>query len=132
MTCYLWDINKFLRDHTLCKSILKCGLPTKGIKLTWVVLFEILGLPQLWGIWFKNLQNARNTSEAMEYEILACLIRWWGLVFVFIIGYFPFLDVISPFEWKYLGSQGSLYLLREEVIFCWCSRGLSLIQRNLK
>ena len=33
MTCYLRDINKFLRYRTLCKSILKCGFPTKGIEL---------------------------------------------------------------------------------------------------
>ena len=27
------------------KSILKRGLPTKAIELTWLVLFEILGVP---------------------------------------------------------------------------------------
>ena len=42
MTCYLRDINKFLRSGTLCKSIPKCGFLTKGIELTWFVLFEIL------------------------------------------------------------------------------------------
>ena len=50
MTCNLREINKFLRYHT--KSILKCGFPTKGIKLTrlyflryWEYLsFETLGL----------------------------------------------------------------------------------------
>ena len=47
MTCYLRDINKFLRYRTLCKSILKCGFPTKGIKLTRLVFFEVLGVPQL-------------------------------------------------------------------------------------
>ena len=47
MTCYLRDINKFLRYCTLRKSILKCGFPTKGIKLTQFVLFEVLGVPQL-------------------------------------------------------------------------------------
>ena len=40
MTCYLRDINKFLRYCTLCKSILKCGFATKGIELTRFVLFE--------------------------------------------------------------------------------------------
>ena len=49
MTCYLRDINKFLRYHILCKSILKCGVQTKGIKLTCFVLFETLGVPQLRG-----------------------------------------------------------------------------------
>ena len=46
MTSYLRDINKFLRYRTLCKSILKYGFPTKGIKLTRFVLFEVLGMPQ--------------------------------------------------------------------------------------
>ena len=45
MTCYLWDTSKFLRYHTLCTSMLKCGFPTKGIKLTQFVLFEVLGGP---------------------------------------------------------------------------------------
>ena len=36
-----------LRYRTLCKSILKCGFPTKGVELTQLVLFEILGVPQL-------------------------------------------------------------------------------------
>ena len=47
MSCYLRDINKYLRYRTLCKSIIKCGFPTKGIELTRFVLFEILELPQL-------------------------------------------------------------------------------------
>ena len=47
ITCYLRDINKFLRYLTLCKSILKCGFVTKGIELTRFVVFEILGVPQL-------------------------------------------------------------------------------------
>ena len=47
MTCYLRDINKFLRYCILCKSILKRGFLTKGIKLTWFVLFEVPGVPQL-------------------------------------------------------------------------------------
>ena len=47
MAGYLRDINKFLRYRTLCKSILKCGFPTKGIEQTGFVLFEILGVPQL-------------------------------------------------------------------------------------
>ena len=47
MTCYLRDINKFLRYRTLCKSILKCGFPTKGMELTRFELFGVLGVPQL-------------------------------------------------------------------------------------
>ena len=46
-TCYLRDINKFLRYRTLCKSILKCGFLTRGIELTRFALFQILGVPQL-------------------------------------------------------------------------------------
>ena len=47
MTCYLRDTNTFLRYRNLCVSILKCGFPTKSIELTWLVLFEVLGVPQL-------------------------------------------------------------------------------------
>ena len=47
-TCYLWDIYKFfLRYCALRKSVLKCGFPTNGIKLTRFVLFEAIGVPQL-------------------------------------------------------------------------------------
>ena len=45
MTCYLRDVNKFLRYRTPCKSILKCGFSTKGIELARFVLFKILGVP---------------------------------------------------------------------------------------
>ena len=80
--CYLRDINKFLRYRTLCKNILKCGFPTKGIKLTRFMLFEVLGVPQFWVPRFRATicqnftvhENLRNTSETMEQEILACLI----------------------------------------------------------
>ena len=37
-TCYL---------RTLHKSILKCGFPTKSIKLTRFVLLEVFGVPQI-------------------------------------------------------------------------------------
>ena len=47
--CYFRDINKFLRYRILCKSILKCGFPTKGIELTQFLLFEVLVVPQLRG-----------------------------------------------------------------------------------
>ena len=47
MTCYPRDINKFLRQGLLCKSILKYRFPTKGIELTRFVLFEVLGIPHL-------------------------------------------------------------------------------------
>ena len=112
--CYCRDINKFVRYRTRCKSILKCGFPTKGIELTQFVLFEVLGVPQLWAPWFRPFrqvshENSRNTSEAVEQEIFACLISWWDFVFVLNIGCFPFHDDISPYGWKYLGSQGSLY-----------------------
>ena len=45
MTCYLQDKNKLLKYRTLCNSILKCGFLTKGVELTWFVIFEILGVP---------------------------------------------------------------------------------------
>ena len=58
ITCYLRGIGKFLRYRALCKSILtlKCGFPTTGIELTRIVLFELLGLPQLLGTWFRPFQ----------------------------------------------------------------------------
>ena len=139
MTCYLWDIKIFLMYRTLCKSILKCRFRTKVIELTRFVLSEALGVPQLWDAWcrpFRSVgyEDLQNTSEAMEKEILACLIIWWGFVFLLKIGYFPVLDGISPCWWKHSGSQASLYCVqREEVIvFSWCCRGLSLIERKLK
>ena len=42
VTCCLRYMNKFLRYRTLCKSLLKYRFPTKGIELTWFLLFEIL------------------------------------------------------------------------------------------
>ena len=42
-------INKFLRYCTLCISILKCGFPARGIKLTRFILFEVFWVSQLWG-----------------------------------------------------------------------------------
>ena len=39
---------RHLKYRTLCKSILKCGFSTKGIELTQFVLFEVVGVPQLW------------------------------------------------------------------------------------
>ena len=47
MGCYLQAINKFFKYHTLCKSILKCGFPTRDVKLIGLVLFEVPGVPQL-------------------------------------------------------------------------------------
>ena len=39
----------FLRYRTLCMSILKYGFLTKGIELTWLILFKVLEMPQPWG-----------------------------------------------------------------------------------
>ena len=57
--------NKFWRYRTLCTRIPKCGFPTKGIKLTLFVLFEVLGVPQLWGTSVKiiSVGDARNFAE---------------------------------------------------------------------
>ena len=40
MTSYPCEINEFLSYRTLCKSILKRGFPTEGIKLTWFVFLR--------------------------------------------------------------------------------------------
>ena len=63
--------NKLLKYRTLCKSILKCIFCTKGIELTWFVLFEVLGVPQFWGTWCRpfwqvQYNNLQNTSGVME------------------------------------------------------------------
>ena len=72
MTCYLRDINKFLRYRTLCKSILKYRFPTKGIKLTQFVLFEVIGVPQLWGTWFRPLVRFCICSQHRGFPL-----PWW-------------------------------------------------------
>ena len=112
MICYLRDINKFLSYHTLCTSMLTCGLPTKGIELTPFILFEVFGVPQLWDTWCRpfwkaQYEDLRNISETMEKEILGCLISWRGFVFVLNIGYFPFFDGISLYWWKHRKHSGS-------------------------
>ena len=48
MTCYLQN-RLIFEVRTLWTSILKCEFPTKGIKLTRFILFEVLRVPQLWG-----------------------------------------------------------------------------------
>ena len=40
MACYLRDRNKILRYRTLCRNILKCKFPTKGIELKRLKFFE--------------------------------------------------------------------------------------------
>ena len=61
MVCYLRGINKFLRYHTLCKGILKCGFRTKGIELTRFLLFEYSARFRPF-----RCENLRNKSEALE------------------------------------------------------------------
>ena len=97
-----WETNKFSRYRTVCKSILKCGFPTKGIKLTRFVLFEILRVPQLWGTWFRPLVGSvrtfakykwdygiRNFSE-LDRLVRFCICSQHRV--------FPLLDGISPYE----------------------------------
>ena len=55
MTCYLQDTNKFLRYRTLRTSILNCGFPIKGVKLTRFVLFEVTRVLQLRGTLLKTI-----------------------------------------------------------------------------
>ena len=53
MACYLRDRNKIFRYRTLCRNILKCKFPTKGIELTRLEFFEGPLVPQLWSSWFR-------------------------------------------------------------------------------
>ena len=57
----------FMRYRTLCKSILKCGFPIKGIKLTWFILFEVLGVPWLWGTSVETI-SVGTAPEFAKYK----------------------------------------------------------------
>ena len=81
LTCYLRDINIFLRYLTLCKNILKCGFPTRGIKLTRFVLFEVLGVLRIWGYlgldhgYLGYLDNLVTLFICSQHR--AFLLPWW-------------------------------------------------------
>ena len=98
----------------MCKSILKCGFPTKGIELTRFILFEVL----------RVLQN-RNFS-VLDKLVRFCIcyqervfpLPWW---------YFPVRMKTLAF-----GKACTVLLWEEMIIFSWCSYGLPLIERNLK
>ena len=75
VACYLVDTNKFLSYRTLCTGILKWGFPTKGIRLTRFVIFQVHAVPRFEVPPFRPFQqltheNLRNTSDAVEEEIL--------------------------------------------------------------
>ena len=55
----------------MCTSILKCGILTKGIKLTRLVLFEVLAVlsfevPRIRPFREGRHENLRHKTEAME------------------------------------------------------------------
>ena len=63
MTCYLGDTNKFLGYCTLCMSILK---------LTCLVLFEVVGVLQPWGAWVWTISVGtaqKSTEEKRSYKV---------------------------------------------------------------
>ena len=136
MTCYLRDINKFLRYRTLCKSILKCRFPTKGIELIWFLIFEVLGVPQLWGtlfrlFWYVRYENLRNTNYGIRdygirnFSVLNKLVR-----FCICSQHRVFPSTVESIQ---AVREACTVVLREEVIiFSWCSCGLSLIEKNMK
>ena len=66
---YVFEVLKFY--------ILKFGFPAKGIKLTRFVLFEVLGVPQLWAtlVYTKTVGTAQKKKETIRQEILVCLIK---------------------------------------------------------
>ena len=110
--CYLWDL-WFLRYLTLFKSKLKCGFPTKGIKLTWFVLFS--GTRSGSAFRYFGLDHFRRyLTKICKIQVWVSLCRLCydgeALYFFLTMGIFSFLDSISLYGWKDShGSQRSLY-----------------------
>ena len=114
-------------------SILKSGFPTKGIKLTKFVLFEVLGGPQLWGTLAQNV-SIGAAQKSVEYK--------WS----YRIRHFSVLDKllrlricswhrVFPLSCTDETSKRSLcHKTRSSsvIIFNWSSHGLSLVEWNLK
>ena len=123
MNCYLREINKILRYCTLCKSVLKCGFPTKGIKLTRFILFEALEVLQLWDISVLTIL-AGTTWKFSKYKwdygikkisVLDKLVR---LCICSQHRVFPFPWWYLPVGWKHSDSQsGRLVLYADIIIF---------------
>ena len=132
MNCYLREINKILRYCTLCKSVLKCGFPTKGIKLTRFILFEALEVLQLWDISVLTIL-AGTTWKFAKY-------KWdYGIKKISVLDKLVRLCICSQHRvfplscWYFPVVREAYTVLRVEVkIFSWCSHGLPLIERNLK
>ena len=83
MACYLRDRNKILRYRTLCRNILKCKFPTKGIELTrsnflkahWCLSFEALGLDHFGRFGTKIC----GKQVKLWSKIFQCgWLRWWN------------------------------------------------------
>ena len=135
----IFKTNKFLRYRTLCKSILTCGFPTKGIELTRFVIIEVPGVPQLWDIavWIISVGSVKKFAKYKwdyKIKIFSVLDKFVWLCICSQYGVLPLPWCCFPVLMKAFRQSGMLCtVLREEVIiFRWCCRGLSLIERNLK
>ena len=133
MTCYLRDTNKFLR----------CCTPCKSIKLTRFVLFDVLGVPQLWGtsVWTISVGTARKfaiynrNDEIINFRVLDMLVTLFicSQHRVFLLPWWYFTVPQERFSQSEHMVRDACTVLRVEVIiFSWGSRDLSLIERNLK
>ena len=108
----------FMRYRTLCKSILKCGFPIKGIKLTWFILFEVLGVPWFWGTSVETISVGTAPEFAKykwgngtrDFSVLDKLVRLciWSQHRVF------------PLPWWYfpVWMEG----FRQKILYCTTSR----------
>ena len=132
ISCCLRDVNKFLRYRILCKSILKCGFSSKGIKLTRFIPFEVVGVPQVPTIlagtarkfvkysWDRRIRNFSVLDDLTRYLLSTQSISYSLMVF--------------------FRTDGKIQTVREAytvprvevIIFSWCSRGLSPMEWNLK
>ena len=125
MTCYLRDINKFLRCRTMCKSILKWGFPTKGIELTQFLLFEVLGVPQLWVSRFKTISVGSVQKFAKykwdygirNFSVLDKLVR---LCICSQLRVFPRADENTDENIQAVSEACTVLLRGEVIIFSWC------------
>ena len=158
MTCHLQDKNKLLRYHTLCKNILKCGFPTKVIKLTRFILLQVLRVHQLikhakfsysiisvvfckfsCGTYWNSLNRgtSSNTRKFTKYNS-DYGIRKFSVLDKLVRFCICSQHGVFPLSWWYFPLRVEKFrefctVLRVELkSFNWCSRGLSHIERNLR
>ena len=139
MTCYLQDTSKFFRFRTLCTSILTCAFSTKGIRLTWFILFDVLGVSHRWGTSVlvghtRKLAECKWSYKTRNFNMLDKLLRLRTQLLRFLAQSISPSLLVFPFPC----TSGTEFFYQKLLIqvaviaFDWCSYGLALIKRNLK